>query len=230
MPENCDSSSHYQNNAGVDLLKSTLETEDHVSRAEHIDSINVVPHQGQSTHKSAPPLKGTHPYSCLEGDPTDKSTASPPAACREQKHPLHHQGAVQPPEQQDLFSNIPRGEGKHSEGAGRPSPFLCHGLVEGVPPGGDTSSFLQERVETGVQVYQEDVLQGVVKHLNMALSNGQEWVFQQDSAPAQKAKTTQEWLQRKLLAFISAENWLLGGADLKPLGNKLWAVLEDVAC
>ena len=86
-----------------------------------------------------------------------------------------------------------------------PSPFPRHGLVGGVPSGGDTSSFLQERGETGVRVYQEDVLQGAVKHLNMTFI-GQEWVFQQDSVPAQTAKTTQEWLRRKLLAFISAEN------------------------
>jgi len=38
----------------------------------------------------------------------------------------------------------------------------------------------KERGETGVRVYQEDVLQGVVKHLNMTLFSGQEWVFQQD--------------------------------------------------
>jgi len=31
-------------------------------------------------------------------------------------------------------------------------------------------------------------------------------------------------------AFISAENWLSGSADLKTLDNKLWAVLEDMAC
>jgi len=92
------------------------------------------------------------------------------------------------------------------------------------------SSFLQERGETGVRVYQEDMLQGVVKHLNMTFFSGQEWVFQQDSFPAQKAKTTQEWLRRKLLALISAENWLSGSADLKTLDNKLWAVLKDMAC
>jgi hypothetical protein len=93
-----------------------------------------------------------------------------------------------------------------------------------------TSSFLQERGETGVRVYQEDVLQGVVKHLNMTFFSRQEWAFQQESVPAQKTKTNQEWLWRKLLAFISAENWLLGSADLKTLDNKLWAVLEDMAC
>jgi hypothetical protein len=69
-------------------------------------------------------------------------------------------------------------------------------------------------------VYQEDVLQGAVKHLNMTFFSGQEWVFQQDSVPAQKAKTAQEWLQRNPLAFISAENWLWGSAD-KTLDNTL---------
>ena len=60
----------------------------------------------------------------------------------------------------------------HSEGVGRPSPFLHYGLVGGVPSGGDTSSFLQEGGETGVRVYQEDMLQGVVKHLNMTFFSG----------------------------------------------------------
>jgi len=64
----------------------------------------------------------------------------------------------------------------------------------------------------------------------MTVFSGQEWILQQDSVPAQKARTTQEWLWRYLLAFISAENWLLGSADLKPLDNKLWAVLENMAC
>jgi len=64
----------------------------------------------------------------------------------------------------------------------------------------------------------------------MTLFSGQERVFQQDSVPAQKAKTTQEWLRRNVLAFISADNLLLGNADLRPLDNKLWDVLEDTAC
>jgi len=76
----------------------------------------------------------------------------------------------------------------HSEGAGMPSPFLRHGLLRGVPSGDDTSSFLQERGETGVRVNQEDMLQGVVKQLNITLFSGQEWVFQQDSVPARKPR------------------------------------------
>ena len=59
-----------------------------------------------------------------------QSRASPPLARRERtwKHSLrgrenlHHRGAVQPPEQQNLWSNVSWGKGKRFEGAGRPSP------------------------------------------------------------------------------------------------------------
>jgi hypothetical protein len=33
----------------------------------------------------------------------------------------------------------------HSEGAGMPAPFLCHGLVGGVPSGGDIFIFTRKR-------------------------------------------------------------------------------------
>jgi inhibitor of nuclear factor kappa-B kinase subunit alpha len=74
------------------------------------------------------------------------------------------------------------------------------------------------------------MLQGDVKHLNMALFIGQEWVFQQNSAPAHKVETNQEWLRRNLPVIIRAENWPSGSADLNPLGCKLWPVLDDMAC
>ena len=105
------------------------------------------------------------------------------------------------------------------------SPLLLGLAVSSVT----SPSFLQERGETGLRVYQEDVLQGIVKHLNMTIFSGQELVFQQNSVLAQKAKTTQEWLRRNLLAFISAESWLSGSADLRTMDNTLWAVLEDMA-
>ena len=79
----------------------------------------------------------------------------------------------------------------HSEGAGGHHPSYIM-VWWGGASRGDTSSFLQERCETGAWVYQEDVLQGAVKHLNITFFSGQECVFQQDSVPAQKAKTTQE--------------------------------------
>ena len=66
-----------------------------------------------------------------------------------------------------------------SEGAGGHHPSYVMVWWWGVPSGGDTSSFLRESVKTGARVYQEDVLQGVVKPLNTTLFNGQKWVFPQ---------------------------------------------------
>jgi len=45
-----------------------------------------------------------------------------------------------------------------------------------------------------------------------------------------EAKTSQEWLQVYVLAFISTEDWPSGSPDLNPRDYKLWAVLEDMAC
>ena len=115
-------------------------------------------------------------------------------------------------------------------GCRRPSPFLCHGLVGGSHQEVTHLHFCEQGVKTGAWVYQEDVLQGAVKPLNMTVFNGQKWLFQQDLAPAHKAKTTQEWLWQNVPAFISAKDWPSGSPDLKPLDYKLWAVLEDMAC
>jgi len=50
------------------------------------------------------------------------------------------------------------------------------------------------------------MLLGVVKPLNATVFSGQKWVFQQDSAPAHKAKTIQEWLRRNAPGFVRAED------------------------
>jgi len=111
----------------------------------------------------------------------------------------------------------------HSEGVGLPSPFPRHGLVGGVPSGGDTSSFLQERGETGVQVYQEDVLQDV-KYLNMTLFSGQEWIFQQDSVPAQNQDDSGVGVEEHSSLYQN-QGWPSGSPDLDLQDYKLWAVL-----
>jgi hypothetical protein len=134
-------------------------------------------------YDSAPLLRGTPPYSCFEGNLTAKSK------CLLQWHaknghkniPFMDEKIFTIEEQYNQYSKIyaQMSLDVRSEGAGRPSPFLHHGLVGSVPSRGDTSSFLQGRGETGVRVYQEDMLQGVVKHLNMTFFNDQKLVFQQ---------------------------------------------------
>lgn len=90
--------------------------------------------------------------------------------------------------------------------------------------------FCEKGVKTSANVYQNTVLDKVVKPLNSTLFNNQHWVFQQDSAPGHKAKTTQAWLKNNVPEFICAEDWPSGSPDLNPLDYKLWSVLEDMVC
>jgi len=75
-------------------------------------------------------------------------------------------------------------------------------------------------VQTGAPVYQEDVLQGVVKHHNMNVFNGQKWV----SSRTQLLPTRPDdsgVAAGNVLAFISAEDWPSWSPDLNPLDYKL---------
>ena len=90
--------------------------------------------------------------------------------------------------------------------------------------------FCEQGVKTKAKNYQEDILEKVVKPLNDTLFNGQHWVFQQDAAPAHKAKTTQAWLERNVPEFIRAEEWTSGSPDLNPLDYNAWDMLEQMAC
>lgn len=90
--------------------------------------------------------------------------------------------------------------------------------------------FCETGVKTSAKVYQEGVLEKVVKPLSDDLFDGIDWVFQQDSAPAHKAKTTQAWLQNNVPCFIAHQDWPSGSPDLNPLDYGLWNILEEKAC
>jgi len=232
MREKRDCWSYYQNRTGSDSPKIALETEDHVPKTEHInpiksclirDDLHMKAHLCSKGHLLTPALKGQEQSISSSGMPSmgTKTSSSwtrkflpsrSSVTTRTTRFMLSH-----------LLRCILRVQGGHHT-----SCLMV--WWEGVPSGGDTSSALWERGETGAWVYQEDMLQGVVNPLNTTFFNGQECVFQQDSAPAHKAKMTQEWLRRNLLALISAEYWPSECPDLSPLDCKLWAVLKDMAC
>lgn len=97
---------------------------------------------------------------------------------------------------------------------------------EGVTP----LHFCQQGVKVKAKNYQSDILETVVKPLSDTLFHNKEWIFQQDSAPAHKAKTTQAWLRKNLPGFIAAEEWPSSSPDLNPLDYSLWTELELRAC
>jgi transposase len=62
------------------IRRNSLWKQNIISRELNISTQSSSASSGISTHDSAPPLKGTPPYSCFEGDPAAKSRASPPVA------------------------------------------------------------------------------------------------------------------------------------------------------
>lgn len=101
----------------------------------------------------------------------------------------------------------------------------------GVTYDGVTSlHFCEKGVKTAAKNYQRDILMNVVEPLNQTMFQNKHWIFQQDSAPAHKAKTTQQWLENHVPEFISTDYWPSASPDLNPLDYKLWSVLEDMVC
>jgi len=136
----------------VNSLKYTLEKEDHFPRAEHIDPIksclirdglHMTAHLCSKGHLLTPALKEicqTRAEHLLQwhGENGHKNilfTDEKFFTIEEQYNNQNNKIYAQTPLE------------VHSEGEGMPSPFLRHGLVGGVPSGGDTSSFLKKWVK-----------------------------------------------------------------------------------
>ena len=232
-PEKFEGWSRYQSSRGADSPKSALETADHVSRAEHSDPIKSCLVRGD-LHMTVHLLsKGNLLTAAL------KEMRRTRAECLLQWHAENGRENILFTDEkiftiEEQRNNQNKTDAKtslevHSEGAGMPLPLLRHGLVGGVPSRGDTSSFLQERGETGVRMYQEDVPRIVVKQLNMVLFSGQEWVFQQDSVPAQKQRRLWSGCERTLRP-LSEPRFGPWGVQTSPLGLWTVGVLEDMVC
>jgi transposase len=85
-------------------------------------------------------------------------------------------------------------------------------------------------IEPGVKVngayYRDELL---TKHLLPAIKelSGDYFTFQQDSAPAHRAKETVELLSRETPDFITPLQWPPNSPDLNPVDYKVWSVLQE---
>lgn len=71
-----------------------------------------------------------------------------------------------------------------------------------------------------------DVLTNVVKPWMDEKANGRDYVFQQDSAPAHKARETQSWLHSNVPHHWSPDLWPPSSPDCNPLDFYVWGVVE----
>jgi transposase len=90
--------------------------------------------------------------------------------------------------------------------------------------------FVEKGVKVSAKNYLSDVLESVVEPLNSTLFDGKPWTFQQDSAPAHKAKVVQTWLSNNVPDFMSTADWPSASPDLNPLDYAIWSKLEEKVC
>jgi inhibitor of nuclear factor kappa-B kinase subunit alpha len=85
-------------------------------------------------------------------------------------------------------------------------------------------------VESGVKInaayYREEILEGCLKAEAQRVFGQGQWTFQQDSAPAHKAKVVQDWCRAQIPDFISSSESSPSSPDLNPLDFSIWGILE----
>ena len=86
--------------------------------------------------------------------------------------------------------------------------------------------FIESGVRINAHYYIENVLKPVVKVHGERMYPNRNWTFQQDSAPAHKAKITQAWCRSNLSNFISTSEWPPCSPDLNPMDYSIWGILE----
>ena len=90
--------------------------------------------------------------------------------------------------------------------------------------------FVEQGVKINKDVYRQQILVDVVEPWAQQHFNNRPWIFQQDSAPAHRAREVQDWCHAHFPDFISAAEWPPYSPDLNPMDYSVWSILEARAC
>jgi len=85
-------------------------------------------------------------------------------------------------------------------------------------------------VDPGIKVngkYYREVLLSQELLPAMREMSGDFFVFQQDSAPAHRARDTLQLLQRDTPEFIAPDLWPPNSPDLNPVDYKIWGMMQQ---
>jgi hypothetical protein len=119
-------------------------------------------------------------------------------------------------------------KGRIASRSGHPQSVMVFG---GITSDGKTPLvFVDSGVKINSQNYLNDVLIKEVLPWSQSHFGTKPWTFQQDSAPAHKAKIVQGWCKNNFPDFISTQEWPPYSPDLNPLDYSLWSVLKTKAC
>jgi len=85
-------------------------------------------------------------------------------------------------------------------------------------------------VDPGIKIngaYYRDVLLKQEMLPDICAISGDFFIFQQDNAPAHRARDTIALLQREVPAFIAPNLWPPNSPDLNPVDYKVWGTMQD---
>jgi len=106
----------------------------------------------------------------------------------------------------------------------KPSSFMVWGAVSG--KGKFPLVFVEPGVKVNQEYYQRAILERVVKPEGQRVFGNGQWTFQQDSAPAHRAKNNQAWCGVNLPDFIKSSEWPASSPDLNVMDYSIWGILE----
>jgi len=87
--------------------------------------------------------------------------------------------------------------------------------------------FVEDKAKVNVEYYMDNLLPKLVEDCHDLL--GDDFIFQQDGAPAHGAKTTQEWFGQHCPNFIDKDSWPPNSNDLNLIDYHVWgAMLEEL--
>lgn len=85
--------------------------------------------------------------------------------------------------------------------------------------------FVPDKAKVNTECYINNLLPDLLQDCHDLL--GEDFVFQQDGAPAHTARRTQDILQQSCPDFIQKDDWPPNSPDLNPLDFHVWGVMLD---
>lgn len=115
-------------------------------------------------------------------------------------------------------------KGRIASRTAHPQALMVFGAITG--DGRMPLIFVDPGVKINAQNYLDEILKKEVLPWANSYFGQTNWTYQQDSAPAHKAKVVQAWCKANFPDVISSAEWPPSSPDLNPLDYSVWGIMK----